>query len=91
MLERGHRQLQLGIFSQGGDVGFQRGWIAVALMNLIRIVKEQILGNFAHLGVDKLRHTGLFLVRMQIKVAGVEQRLGGIPPAGWRRAGSKRC
>ena len=80
MLERGHRQLQLGIVAQGGDIGFQRGWIAVALVNLIRVVKEQILGDFAHLGINKLRHLGLFLMRMQIKVAGVEQRLGQVFP-----------
>ena len=49
-------------------------------MNLIRVVKEQVLGDFAHLGVNKLRHLGLFLVRMQIKVAGVEQRLGQVFP-----------
>ena len=75
MLERGHRQLQLRIVAQGGDIGFQRGWIAVALVNLIRVVEKQILGDFASSGLINCA-TWAFLVRMQIKSLLVEQRLG---------------
>jgi hypothetical protein len=44
-------------------------------MDLIGIVKEQIFGDLAHLRVNKLRDLGFFHVRMQVKIAGMEQRL----------------
>ncbi|MNP79034.1 hypothetical protein D3C76_1767800 [compost metagenome] len=49
-------------------------------MDLVRVVEEQILGDLAHLRVDELRHLRLFSVRVQVKIAGVEQGVGQIFP-----------
>ena len=49
-------------------------------MDLVRIVEEQIFGDLAHLRVDEFCHLRFFLVRMQIKVAGVEQGVSQIFP-----------
>ena len=45
VLQRRHRQLKLGVVAQGGDIGLQLRRVVIALVDLIRVVKEPILGD----------------------------------------------
>ena len=87
VLEGGHGDFKLGVVAQGGNVVFQIGRVAVARVDLVRIVKEQIFGDLAHLRVDEFRYLRFFIVRMQIKIAGVEQGVSQIFPQLTRRLG----
>ena len=75
VLQGGHGNFKLSVVAQGRDVIFQLGRVAVALVDLVRIVEEQIFGDLAHLRVDEFRHLRFFLVRVQVEIAGVEQRV----------------
>ena len=75
MLQGGHGNFQLGIVAQGGDVIFQLDRVVVAFVDLVRIVEEQIFGDLTHLRVDEFRYLRFFRVRMQVEIAGVEQRV----------------
>ena len=78
VLQGGHSDFKLGVVAQGGNIVLQIGRVAVARVDLVRIVKEQIFGDLAHLRVDEFCHLRFFLVRMQIKIAGVEQGVSQI-------------
>ncbi len=81
MLEGGHGDFKLGVVAQGGNIVFQLGRVAVARVDSVRIVEEQIFGDLAHLRVDEFCHLRFFLVRMQIKIAGVEKGVSQIFPS----------
>ncbi len=49
-------------------------------MDLVRIVEEQIFRDFAHLRVNEFCHLRFFLVRVQVEIAGVEQRVCQVFP-----------
>ena len=60
MLQGGHGNFQLGVIAQGGDIVFQLCRIVVALVDLVRIVKEQIFSDLAHLRVNELGNLRFF-------------------------------
>ncbi|MNZ65080.1 hypothetical protein D3C78_832650 [compost metagenome] len=75
VLQRGNSNFQLIVTAQRGDVSFQFSRIIIALVNLIRVVEEQVFGDLAHFRVNVFCDLRFFSMRMQIKIAGVEQRM----------------
>ena len=72
MLEGGHGDFKLRVVAQGGNIVFQLGRVAVARVDLVRIVEEQIFGDLAHLRVDEFCHLRFSRADAD-KIAGVEK------------------
>ncbi len=73
VLEGGHGDFKLGVVAQCGNIVFQLGRVAVARVDLVRIVEEQIFGDLAHLRVDEFCHLRFFSRADADKIAGVEK------------------
>ena len=78
MFQRCDCQPERRVVTQGGHFSFQFGRVVIAFVNLVRVVEKQVFGDFAHLRIDKPGDLSLFLMRMEVEITGMKQRLGQI-------------